>query len=64
MIFQDVFAALAITLLTICVSLFLSGEMDDVLDHFCSFHHCGSIYRYVSLLVSDLCPTSALLLMI
>lgn len=38
--------------------------MDDVLDNICSFHHGGSIYRHVPLLVSDLCPSSAFLRML
>ena len=29
-----------------------SDEMDDVLDNICSIFHCGSLHRYVPLLVS------------
>lgn len=32
---------------------YILGEMDDVLDNICTIHGCGSVYRYVSLLVSD-----------
>lgn len=33
---------------------YILGKMDDVLDNICPIHCCGSVYRYVSLLVSDL----------
>lgn len=42
------------------VNFYILGEMDDVLDNICPIHECGSIYRYVSLLVSDLCVNTAL----
>lgn len=42
------------------LSYYFLGEMDDVLDNICPLHYSGSIYRYVSMLVSDLCDDTAL----